>query len=156
MANYEGIDGEEFQSKEEYVQYLSDNYSEVLRERFALAQKEEKLIECMMNLTSDTEDKIELHGKTDKIVIKPRTNVSYEDIEKIKTPAYIDSTYPSIGAQLFRIEYKERGAAVEKFLEAEPETKIEKEIHDLLKQKRLTRPGKPEIKVRSIESDVEE
>lgn len=100
-------------------------------------------IETTLNQLASNEDNMDgtflLEGNKLKVTITRKVNVSYPD--KAKLSALV-SEHKAVLGPLFRVELKESGSKVEKFL-VTGDNQLAKELKDL----RQSNPGKPSIEI---------
>jgi hypothetical protein len=156
------ITGEEHASQESIVEELIETYVDLQREKFQIQSAETKLLETVTQLSearhlqSNAMTKVQtLTGTTQIMKITPRDNVTYEKTSSGK-PA-LESLYAEfpILQQMVRIDYKEKGVQIAKFLEgylADDESLSTKDalLAERLLALRLTKAGKPAIKVETL------
>jgi chaperonin GroEL (HSP60 family) len=155
------MSGTEYETREELVEDLINNFVNIQREKYLVNSAEVQLIaelhrlseELTNNGESDTKVTV-LKGTTQAVKITPRTNVTYdktEDGDNILESLF--SKYPQHMETLVRRDYKERKTAVDKFIDEHTEIRpesTESVIAQELCEHRKTKNGKPNIKVESL------
>ena len=142
------------------IQKLIDDWKEVQRKKFQVEEQEREVLDRIKVVSRNIEGKtITLLGETEKIKLRPRSNVSYAKTNQGHHPLLeIIQQHPD-HASLVRTSYAESGSKIKDLLARfeEPHfgglTPEEIEIANTLMQHRQTKEGKPTISIESMKED---
>lgn len=125
----------------ERIEALAALWAELETEEYRLKQRKKDLLEELGNATDKSSGTATLEGVSRKISLKFRENVRYPDKD-----ALMDwFTQHEEGEELFRVELKERKAAVEKYLKDGGEKAV------TLGMLREVNSGSPAVKVKKMQ-----
>lgn len=155
------LTGVEFQSEHDLAESLLKSYQKVKVQQAELTKDEGEIIVALQAFETKKVEGLTLYAE-----VKPRENVSYENTETgDKGLEYLISQYGKDILPLLRVEYKESGQKVAKFLDAVEKSattaiakgsvlslddKYHLEMVAAIKKLRKVSFGKPEITLRPL------
>jgi hypothetical protein len=162
MTYTNNLTGVEFETHEELVEDLIENYIIMQRDRYVITAAESDLVAELQRLAeeshtqSDSNTKVRtLSGTSQRVKLTPRTNVTYGKTDEGKSGLEeLYGLYPQHMDALVRVDYKERPSQVEKFISDTENVPDVDPVHlDLAKrlsEYRQVKNGKPAIKVETL------
>ena len=149
----------EFQSDEEFVQYLIDEYSKIVTEEYNIVNEKKLLIYALNEGCNRTNKKntvktrgtVKCQGTTHEAVLTRRENVSYDKDRSEEHPlkTLIDN-HPNL-ADRVRLSYSESGQKIAKLLQSVEAGEVEesKELSEI-KTRRIVSAGTPGVEIKEL------
>lgn len=140
------ISNEEFDTKEELVESLSEEYCKVKAALFSATNREKQvltLLDELAGMPEITKGKVTLQGKTVAVTLTRKENVSYPKDRGGEHPLRaILGQFPELGSMI-RVSYAESGSKIAKLLEEEPESPLAQ----IISEARKTTSGKLGVQI---------
>jgi Asp-tRNA(Asn)/Glu-tRNA(Gln) amidotransferase B subunit len=158
--------GVEYDTQESLVEHLIDTYVGIQRDKYQLQQAEASVIANLENLVEYQRDNVKkktvvLRGLTQLVKLVARENVSYAKAEDgVPGLKSLASRHPLLESDdMVRVDYKEKGTQIEKFLvgylkpDGEQMSAEEMKLGRDLCELRATKKGKPTITVEDMKDE---
>jgi len=154
------LTGDLFNSAEELVDALVDDYNKAATEKFQADKEEREVLDKLSDLCGKPEKlkgTVHVMGNKNKVSIARKENASYEYDRGEDHPLKgILREYPADMEDKIKISYGEQGSAMQKFLDSDNLDPSLLALRQKLEDVRCLKAGKPGITIKPIGNDDDE
>ena len=146
------VTDQEYDNERAFVESIIDSYEANRIAAHNITVDENLLIQTLVDIIGETaESSTTLQGQSKEVIVKKRVNVSYPKDRSEEHPLRkLLREHGSLLSEMIRVDYKESGAKIQKFMDriiakgGDPE---EVSLFNELTEHRVKNIGKPELKI---------